>query len=149
MRRLSPVRGFVCRCAPRHTPSLKRARSRVGYVSMPARIHISAGRTGVEKHAGDSSLECVYRDASGISERRFRYEFMGPIFTTVGKFSILPCISNVRRILICRIYCNKHVRGKRFYSKTNNCSPRYIRTNVRDISRKIGELIYVKLNFPL
>lgn len=60
MRRLSPVRGFVCRCAPRHTPSLKRARSRVGYVSMPARIHISAGRTGVEKHAGDSSLECVY-----------------------------------------------------------------------------------------
>lgn len=63
MRRLSPVRGrsFVCRCAPRHTPSLKRARSRVGYVSMPARIHISARRSGVEKRTGDSSpLQCVY-----------------------------------------------------------------------------------------
>lgn len=72
MRRLSPVRGrsFVCRCAPRHTPSLKRARSRVGYVSMPARIHISARRSGVEKRTGDSSPlfpVCVYRDVSGIS----------------------------------------------------------------------------------
>lgn len=103
MRRLSPVRGFVCRCAPRHTPSLKRARSRVGYVSMPARIHISAGRTGVEKHAGDSSLECVYIEMHRESLRDV-FDTNLWVFTTVGKFSVLPCISNVRRILICRIY---------------------------------------------
>lgn len=107
MRRLSPVRGFVCRCAPRHTPSLKRARSRVGYVSMPARIHISAGRTGVEKHAGDSSLECVYIEMHRESLRDV-FDTNLWVFTTVGKFSVLPCISNVRRILICRIYCNKY-----------------------------------------
>lgn len=107
MRRLSPVRGFVCRCAPRHTPSLKRARSRVGYVSMPARIHISAGRTGVEKHAGDSSLECVCIEMHRESLRDV-FDTNLWVFTTVGKFSVLPCISNVRRILICRIYCNKY-----------------------------------------
>lgn len=105
MRRLSPVRGrsFVCRCAPRHTPSLKRARSRVGYVSMPARIHISARRSGVEKRTGDSSPlfpVCVYRDVSGISlslsfctRDRFRYSNLcGKVLEWLesgGKFSVV------------------------------------------------------------
>lgn len=56
MRRLSlPFGdGVLCAGVRCHTRSLKRARSRVGYVSMPARIHISARRSGVEKHTGDS-----------------------------------------------------------------------------------------------
>lgn len=122
MRRLSPVRGFVCRCAPRHTPSLKRARSRVGYVSMPARIHISAGRSGVEKHAGDSSLECVYIEMHRESLRdvfdtnlwaRFLQKMGGKIFDSS---MYIQCEKNIN---LSHILQQISVRGKRFCSKTN------------------------------
>lgn len=95
-------------CATAHSFVETREIARWICVDARADTHIRGADWRRETRGGFFPRVCVYRDASGISERRFRYEFMGPIFTTVGKFSLLPCISNVRRILICRIYCNKY-----------------------------------------